>query len=213
MVGRMAETLEGPAFADAFVPEGDAMAVAREAADQFGISGISPATGVALALAVATGSARSIFEIGTGTGVSGLWLLSGSSEAQLTSIDADFDVHQVARSVFVAAGVPPRRVRLIHGRALDLLPRMNEQAYDLVFIDADAASAGQYLEAGLRLVRRGGSVFVHDVLQGGLVADARVRDPDTTAYRNLLVAVRDRDDVLAGISPVGGGLLHVLRRH
>lgn len=208
----MAEIAARWAFADAFVPEDDAIDVAREAAQQFGIEPVSPATGAALALAAAANPAGSMIEIGTGTGVSGLWLLRGAPEAQLTTIDVDLDHHQVARSVFQTAGHPARRTRLITGSAADVLPRMNEQAYDLVFVDADWRGVQGYVETALRLVRPGGSVLVAHVLQQGRVASPTKRDLTTVAYRELLASVRDRGDLLFGLSTVGDGLLHLIPR-
>lgn len=208
----MAEIAADRAFADAFVPEDDVIGAAREAADQFGIEPVSPAIGSALALVAATGPASSIIEIGTGTGVSGLWLLHGAPEAVLTTIDEDLDLHQVARTMFQAAGHPARRTRLITGAAADVLPRMNEQAYDLVFVDADQESVRGYVETALRLVRPGGSVLVAHVLQQGRVADPAQRDAITSAYRALLSDVRERTPLLTGLSVVGDGLLHIVRR-
>lgn len=208
----MAEIAARWAFADAFVPEDDAIGVAREAAQQFGIEPVSPAMGAALALAAAANPSGSMIEIGTGTGVSGLWLLQGAPEAQLTTIDVDLDHHQVARSVFQNAGHPARRTRLITGSAADVLPRMNERAYDLVFVDADWRGVQGYVETALRLVRAGGSVLVAHVLQQGRVASPTKRDPTTVAYRELLASVRDREDLLFGLSTVGDGLLHLIPR-
>ena len=208
----MAEIAAGWAFADAFVPEDESIGAAREAAQQFGIEPVSPAIGAALALAASANPSGAMIEVGTGTGVSGLWLLRGAPEAQLTTIDADLDHHQVARTMFQAAGHPPRRTRLITGRASDVLPRMNEQAYDLVFLDADWQSVQEYFDAALTLVRPGGSVLVAHVLQQGRVPNPAKRDRATVAYRELLKSVRERPAVLAGLSIVGDGLLHVVRR-
>jgi predicted O-methyltransferase YrrM len=208
----MAEIAAGRAFADAFVPEDDAIESAREAAHQFGIEPVSPATGAALALAAAASPAGAMIEIGTGTGVSGLWLLKGAPEAQLTTIDVDLDHHQVARSVFQAAGHQARRTRLITGSAATVLPRMNEQAYDLVFVDADWQGVQEYVETALRLVRPGGAVIVAHVLQQGRVANPVKRDRATVAYRELLKSVRERETLLSGLSIVDDGLLHIVRR-
>lgn len=208
----MAEIAADRSFADAFVPEDDAVAAAREAAHQFGIDAVSPAVGAALALAAATGPAASIIEIGTGTGVSGLRLLQGAPDAVLTTIDEDLDLHQVARTMFQAAGHPARRIRLITGSAQEVLPRMNEGAYDLVFIDAGWDAVQAHLDIGVRLAKRGGTVLVAHVLQRGRIADPTLRDPETAAYRALLTSVRERTDVLAGVSTVGDGLLQVVRR-
>src|SRR5690606_18119196 len=105
--------------------------------------------GAALAFAAGAANARNIIELGTGCGVSALWLLHGAPAATLTSIDTDIDHQQAARTALTAAGAPSSRVRLIAGRAHDVLPRMNEGAYDLMLIDADPAGVTGYLEHAL----------------------------------------------------------------
>lgn len=202
----MVEIAAAWAFADAFALEDDAMDAAREAAHQFGIEPISPATGAAVALVAAAGPAERIIEVGTGTGVASLWLLRGAPEAQLTTIDEDLDHHQVARTILQG-----RRVRFITGRAADVLPRMNEQAYDLVLVDAGWQSVQAQFATAMRLVRPGGSVLVTRVLQDGKVANPAKRDRATVAYRDLLKQVRE-DGALAALSIVGDGLLHVVAR-
>ena len=208
----MPENVSSGAFADAFVPDDPAIERATEAALRLGIEPVSPATGVALALVAAGRPAASIIEIGTGTGVSGLWLLRGAPRAQLTTIDDDLDHHQIARGVFADAGHTGRAVRFITGRAREVLPRMNEGDYDLVLVDADPEPVAEYTAAALRLVRPGGAVLVARVLQQGKVANPARRDRRTVVYRELLREMRDREDLLAGINPVGDGLLHLVRR-
>ena len=81
------------------------------------------------------------------------------------------DYQQFARKAFLEAGIPANQMRLIGGRAADVLPRMNEASYDLVFIDADPGSLIEYVEHGLRLARKGGTVVVAHALWRGRVAD------------------------------------------
>jgi predicted O-methyltransferase YrrM len=208
----MPDSTTGAVFADAFAAEDEAILGAREASAQFGIEAVSPAVGAALAVAAAGRPAASMVEIGTGAGVSGLWLLRGAPGAQLTTIDVDLDHHQVARGVFAAAGHPSKQVRFITGDAREVLPRMNDDSYDLVLVDADWESLPDHVEAALRLARVGGTVLVARVLQSGKVANPARRDRVTVAYRELLKAVRDRSDVLAALLPVGDGLLQLVRR-
>ena len=144
-------------YADDVVVESDPIAKARAHSIEVGIEPVSPAIGAQLAFLVAASGARNIMEIGTGAGVSGLWMLSGNPRSALTSIDSEVEHLAATREHFHDAGIPANRFRLIAGRALDVLPRMNENSYDLVLIDADAASAIEYVEHGLRLARAGGT--------------------------------------------------------
>jgi predicted O-methyltransferase YrrM len=161
-------------------------------------------------LAAASG-ARSIVEIGTGAGVSGLWMLRGAPGATITSIDTEVEYQQSARAAFAAEGFPSNRFRLITGRAVDVLPRMNENSYDLVLVDADADNVIEYVEHGLRLVRRGGTVAVPHALWRDRVADPAQRDDTVTDFRTLIGELSKSSAVLMALSPVGDGLLQITK--
>src|SRR2546423_15367146 len=68
------QTLE---FTETYVPEDRALQVARALAHEVGLTPVPSGTGAALRLLAAAGGARAVVGIGTGTGVSGLWLLRG----------------------------------------------------------------------------------------------------------------------------------------
>ena len=190
--------------------EPDVISRARAHAVEIGATPVSTAVGTQLAVLAAATGARSIVEIGTGAGVSGLWLLRGAPQAVLTTIDIEPEHLAVARRSFADAKVPTTRVRLITGRAADVLPRMNESAYDIVLVDADAENVIEYVEHGLRLVRTGGMVLVPRVLAGGRVADPVQRDAVTAAYRSLIQETQDSPAVLATLSSAGDGLLQLV---
>src|SRR3954447_25693491 len=64
-------------YAEGFVVEDDVLAHARRRAEEVGCVAIGPGAGAALPVLAAMLDARSVVEIGTGTGVSGVWLLRG----------------------------------------------------------------------------------------------------------------------------------------
>jgi len=198
-------------YADDAVVESDAIARARQQSLELGIDPVSPAVGAQLALLAAASRAESIIELGTGVGVSGLWMLRHARGAMLTSIDTETEYQQHARQHFADAGVQAARIRLITGRAGEVLPRMNESSYDLVFVDADAASVIEYVEHGLRLARPGGSVVVAHALWRGRVADPAKRDETASAFRSLITELEASAAVATAISPVGDGLLQIVR--
>ena len=199
-------------FVEEFVSESDAIAAARIQSVEFGVEAVSPATGAALAVLAAASAATKIIEIGTGVGVSGLWLFAGAPHATLTSIDIEPDFQQAARKAFADAGMPANRVRLITGRSHDVLPRMNEQSYDIVLVDADPLSVIENVEHGLRMVRPGGTVVVPHVLWRDRVADPVKRDDTVTGFRTLLNEVAASDAVLSSVTPAGDGLLQLVKR-
>ncbi|WP_454138443.1 O-methyltransferase [Microbacterium paulum] len=185
---------------------------ARARAVELGADPISAAVGAQIAVvtaATAATAALNIVEIGTGAGVSGLWLLHGSPRATLTTIDIEPEHLAAARTAFTEAKIPAARSRFITGRAADVLPRMNEASYDIVLVDADPEGVIEYVEHGLRLVRAGGTVLVPRALRGGAVADPVRRDPITTAFRSLIQETQASPAVLGALSIVGEGLLQL----
>lgn len=198
-------------YAEDFVVESPAILTARQHSLELGIDPVSAATGAQLAVLAAASSAHSILEVGTGAGVSGLWLLAGAPDAVLTSIDIELDHQQYARTAFAAAGVPANRIRLITGRATEVLPRMNDGAYDLVFVDADEGSVLDYVEHALRIARRGGLVLVAHALWRGRVADPARRDATAEDFRALLTTIAGSTAVISAVSAAGDGLLQLVK--
>lgn len=207
----MADRLLSWKYAEEFVVERPDIALARQHSLELGIDTVSPSMGAQLAVLAAATNPASIVEVGTGVGVSGLWMLTGAQEAVLTTIDIELEYQHVARKAFADAGIPANRLRLIAGRAQDVLPRMNESSYDLVLIDADPDSVIEYVEHGLRLARKGGTVVVAHALWRGRVADPTVRDDTVAVFRLLLKEIAGSDAVLAALSPVGDGLLQLTK--
>ena len=108
------------------------------------------------------------------------------ADGVLTSIDLEGEHQRLARQALTEAGVAPNRVRLIAGRALDVMSRLTDGGYDLVFIDGDKAEYGAYFEQALRLLRPGGVVAFDNALWHDRVADPSQRDPDTVAIREVV---------------------------
>lgn len=184
---------------------------ARAVSAEHGIETISPAIGAQLSLVAAATNATNMIEIGTGMGLSGLWLLAGAPDATLTSIDPEFEYHEQAREFFTEAGYPASRIRLITGKAADVLPRMNENSYDIVLIDGDPAHTKDNFEHALRLVRIGGTILIPHVLHGDSVADPAQRNAVTSARRHVLNEALEAENLVGAINPAGDGLLQVTK--
>jgi len=177
---------------------------ARDRAEEFACRAVRPSDGAALCFLAAALRARAVVEIGTGTGVSGLWLLRGMCpDAVLTSIDIEREHQRAARAGFLAAGHPPGRVRLITGRALDLLPRLADGAYDLVFLDAEPMEYPRYIEEAVRLLRPGGVLVAHGVHGVGEPRPARRADPDAQARREALRLCQEHEALVTLPVPLG----------
>jgi predicted O-methyltransferase YrrM len=201
------------AYAEDYTGEDEVVTGARASAEDSGISAIGPGAASALSMLAAAVGAKAVVEIGTGTGVSGLALLRGMrADGTLTTVDIDAENQRLARKTFLDAGVASNRFRLIAGAGLDVVTRLTDGHYDLVFCDADRRENTAYLHEALRLLRPGGIVAFAGILTAGRVADPARRDPDTMALRDLIRAVRDDDNLVSALLPTSDGLLTAAKR-
>lgn len=195
-------------FAENYVAEDQILSAARDRADEVGVTSIGSGGGSTLRFLASLLDARAVVEIGTGTGVSGLWLLRGMrADGVLTTIDIETEHQRLARLAFNADGIASHRARTITGPALELLPRLTDGYYDLVFCDADKTEYGAYLTEALRLLRPGGIVAFDNALWHDKVADPAVRDEETVALRDLARVITEHEGLTAVLLPVGDGLL------
>ena len=201
------------AYSEEFLPEDDVLLRARERAGQLGCVPVLPGAGAALTVLAAATRARAVVEIGTGAGVGSLYLLRGMpDDGVLTTIDVEVEHQRAAKEAFAEAGVKSTRTRTISGRALDVLPRLTDGGYDLVFVDADKESTPLYVEQAVRLLRAGGVLAVDNALWHDRVADPARRDEVTTVIREAGRQVRDDDRLIPALLPSGDGLLVAVRR-
>ena len=105
-------------YAEEFTVEPEHIERARSRGDELGCVPVGTGTGAALRMLTASCQSRSVVEIGTGAGVSGLWLLTGMpSDGILTTIDISSEHQHAAKQAFAEAGYPPQRTRTIVGSA------------------------------------------------------------------------------------------------
>jgi predicted O-methyltransferase YrrM len=189
------------------------MVAARGRAVEIGVVPIQPGGGAALRMLATAIRARSVVEVGTGTGVSGLWLLHGMRpDGILTTIDLEPEHQRMARKAFAEDGFAPSRTRLITGRALEVLPRLADGAYDMVLIDADKIEYAECVAEAYRLLRPGGVLALANALWGGRVVDPAARDSASVALREVLKSLRETQQWTSALLPIGDGILVAVKR-
>jgi predicted O-methyltransferase YrrM len=200
-------------YAESFPLEDDVIIAARGRAAELGCTPIGPAGGAALRVLAGAAGARAVVEVGTGAGVSGLYLLDGmATDGILTTIDVEGENQRAAKEAYGEASILPARYRLINGSATEVLPRLRDAAYDLVFVDADKTAYGVYHQQAVRLLRPGGVLAYDNMLWHDRVADASSRDTETTSLREFGRIVRDDARLIPALLPVGDGLLVAVKR-
>ncbi|MFM5905570.1 MAG: O-methyltransferase [Micrococcales bacterium] len=209
----MVDKISSWKFTEEFPVETEALTRARMRAEELGVECITASVGAQLAVLVSALGAKAIVEAGTGTGVSGLWLLSGSRDAVLATIDVEPENQAAAKVAFTEAGLKAARTRVISGRAIDVMSNMADAAYDLVFLDADRDSLESQLHEAVRLLRPGGVVAIAHALWRDRVPDPAMRDDATVIYRDVLRFFKSQDTFISALSPIGDGLLIASKLH
>ena len=155
-----------------------------------------------------------ILEIGTFCGYAALCLAEGlADDGLLHTIEIDPEREARIRRYVAAAGLTDR-VRLHIGAALDVLPGLVDEVWDLVFIDADKRNNAAYFDAVVDQVRPGGLLIVDNVLWSGKVLpghEAKAGDKDTPLVRAFNDQVARDPRVEPVFLPLRDGLL-LLRR-
>lgn len=189
--------------------ESEAIRTARAKGADLGCTTVSGSTAALLSVLAATLGATTVVEVGTGAGISAAALLAGMDEdGILTSIDVEAENQRVARELLTALGYDHVRTRLIAGRPIEVLSRMTDDAYDIAFVNADAAEYPTILQQAQRLLRPGGMVIFSGVQPTGEGG----RDPETVAINDIVATVRDADHWLPMLLPVGSGVLAAVLR-
>lgn len=207
-----ARALSLVSHAEGSISEDAVTAAARDRAADSGAGAVTPAVGALLSVLARLTGAKAVVEVGTGAGVSGLWLLAGMREdGVLTTIDVEPEHQRLAKQAFTEAGVAASRTRLISGRAQDVLTRLADGSYDLVFVDAAPVDQPQFVAEGVRLLRPGGAIVIHRAALGGRAGDATANDPEVSAVREAARLIAEDERFSPVLIPLGDGLLAAAR--
>src|SRR5215218_175821 len=167
-----------------------------------------------LEITARTSGARRALEIGMAIGYSVINLARGMGEGGLV-VTIEPSEEMIARSEeFVGRAGLRESLRIERGFALEVLPRLAGETFDVLFIDALKEEYARYLELALPMLRPGGVVVVDNLLWGGQVA-GEIRAPEQTASTQALrefnqIFVR-HPQLLAVVLPVGDGLGYAVK--
>lgn len=167
---------------------------------------ISPDEGKLLHVLLRAVGARTVLEIGSLGGYSGIWLARAlPPEGRLTTIEKDLRHAAIARSAYADAGLTGR-VRLLEGDAQQAL-RTLAPGFDAVFVDADKEPLGLYFEESVRLLRSGGLLLCDNAFFHGAVIDESDHTGAAEGVRtfNRLAATDPR--VVSAVAPIRDGVV------
>jgi caffeoyl-CoA O-methyltransferase len=165
-------------------------------------------------LATALG-ARTILEIGTAVGYSGIWLARAlPPDGMLMTMEMDPERGREAQENFKAAGLAGR-VSVIMGNAQRMVAKV-AGPFDLIFQDGDKKLYVPMLERLVALLRPGGLLVTDNVLWDGKVvpgyATSAADDESTRAIADYNERVASHPSLLTTIVPLRDGVSISVKR-
>ncbi len=116
---------------------------------------------------------KRVLEIGTAIGYSSIRIAKNlKKKSKLTTIEMSKDNLELAKKYFAKSEVN-KKIKLVFGNALDVIPTLNKK-YDFIFLDADKNYYKKLFDLSLNHLKKGGIIFVDNLLWHGYAAAKRV---------------------------------------
>ncbi len=150
------------------LPKDERLSEIEKDAEINGVPIVTPEVAEYLKFCVESYGCKSILEIGTATGYSGIILAKAAARfgGNLTTIEIDEERYNKAQDNFNRAEI--KNVKSILGDASEVLEGLNGE-FDFVFIDA---SKGQYMDffnKSYSLTKKGGIIFIDNIMFRGFL--------------------------------------------
>lgn len=191
-----------------FAREDDLLRELREDAASAGLPPISvpPETARLLQVLLRATGATNVLEIGTLGGYSAIWMARAMGKSgHILSLEIEPMHAAFARKYIERAGLADS-VEVRVGPALEILPALDGQKFDVVFLDADKEPLPTYLDWALRLLRPGGLVIADNTLRGGKVVDPSADDAQLRGIREFNRKLAENPKVTGIVIPIGDGV-------
>ena len=167
---------------------------------------IDPTQCYFLHLIIKISNTKNVLEIGTFTGLSALTIsLALPDDGKLIALDKNEETNKIAIDFFKKAN-QNHKIQTIIKPALESLKELENDKFDMVFIDADKLNYKEYYEKSLALLNKGGIIIIDNVLWHGEVADEKNNDKFTMSIREFNKFVSEDKRVEQIIIPLGDGM-------
>jgi predicted O-methyltransferase YrrM len=195
------------AYAESYVAEDFYMQQARKNGAEVGAIDPTAAVGNLIKYLIKSAKSRSVVEIGTGSGVGGLWIFAGlNNDGVLTTIDTEREFSKIAKQIFQDAEIAPTLYRIITGNLIEVVDKLADNNYDFV-VARCSNELPDMVHAAARLLKVGGIFLIDAVMAGGKVADATQRDSESIARRDAIKLIQEDKRWNSTLLPIGAGVL------
>lgn len=165
--------------------------------------------GILLKMLVAISGAKSVLEIGTFTGYSGICMALGlGKDGKLTTLEKNEELSDIIHKYIEIAGLTDK-MTVLFGDAKERLKSL-EGPFDFVFIDADKQAYSEYYDMVFPKLKIGGIILADNTLWKGKVIEPSP-NKDTQALIDFNAKVTADARVENLILPLRDGI-HVIRK-
>ncbi|MCR5703088.1 MAG: O-methyltransferase [Eubacterium sp.] len=159
---------------------------------------------------------KKILELGTAIGYSALFMSECVDVDKIVTIENYEKRIPIAKENFKKAG-KEEQIMLLEGDAMELMPTLEAETFDFVFMDAAKAQYIYFLPEVLRLMKPGAVLITDNILQEGDLIESRftVRRRDRTIHKRMreyLEAVKKHPELETSIVPIGDGITMSVKR-
>lgn len=167
---------------------------------------ISPEQGSLMQVLLKANGAQEVVEVGTLGGYSAVWMARALPEGgRVRTIEIDPQRAEFVRERIGKSDVAGK-VEVLCGDAKEILPTLEADGADAMFLDADKGGYPFYVEQGLRIVRKGGLILADNAFAFGQLFDENPSDREVPAVREFNDWMAKRTDLHGIILPIGDGL-------
>ncbi|MGE5496551.1 MAG: O-methyltransferase [Syntrophothermus sp.] len=157
---------------------------------------------------ILTSRPKRVLEIGTAIAYSSIHIARClRKKGKLLTIEHSADNLKLAEENIHNSGFEDK-IKLISGNALDVMPKMKKK-FDLIFLDADKEDYKALFDLSLVLLKKGGILFVDNLLWHGYTAAKQVPKKFQTSTEHIRQFNREflsHPDLKASILPIGDGI-------
>lgn len=152
-----------------------------------------------------------ILELGTAVGYSAILMSEYIDEkGQIITIENYDKRIPIAKENIKKAG-RKNVIKLLEGDAMEIMPTLESNQFDFVFMDAAKAQYIHFLPEVLRLMKKNGVLITDNVLQEGDLIQSKyvVRRRDRTIHKRMreyLEVVKNHPQLETSIVPIGDGI-------
>lgn len=152
-----------------------------------------------------------ILELGTAVGYSAILMSECINEkGQIITIENYDKRIPIAKENIKKAG-RENVIKLLEGDAMEIMPTLEGDQFDFVFMDAAKAQYIHFLPEVLRLMKKDGVLITDNVLQEGDLIQSKyvVRRRDRTIHKRMreyLEVVKNHPQLETSIVPIGDGI-------